>query len=78
MTDKKTRDELIAMLPTSGWHSGNADAAAKSRTLEAALREHHDNHRQGTADGTIKNLENTVELDLIRIQELWTHLGLPI
>jgi len=83
MKDPKTkpaREELIAMLSTPGWHlvADNKVVHDKDRTLEELVRTTHARHTSGQEPGLISRIENAFELDLIQLQELWAHLGLPV
>ena len=77
---KPTREELIALLSTPGWHlkTGADETSLKDRPLEELVRLAHERHRQGETHWTISRLKNAIELDLIELQQLWEHLGLPI
>jgi len=78
MTDPKkpTREDLIALLPSKSW-SLDGDAK-KDRTLEDAVRAAYEKQKSGEDVGLVKRIENAFELDLIQLQELWEHLGLPL
>jgi hypothetical protein len=77
---KPTRKELVAQLQERGWDlvTGSPTVPIKDRTLEELVRTAHTRHKKGEALGIIKNMETTFELDLIQLQQLWEHLGLPI
>jgi hypothetical protein len=77
---KLSREELVAQLQTRGWDlvTGSEAAPIKNRTLEELVRTSHTRHKKGEAPGLIKRMENALELDLIQMQELWEHLGLPM
>ena len=83
MEDRKTnptKDELIAQLATPGWtmKTDRKDASAKDQTLEDVVRTAHSKHVSGEEHGAISHLQNAIELDLIQLQLLWEHLGLPM
>jgi hypothetical protein len=46
--------------------------------LDDVLRAAHDRHKEGEHPGLIQQIETTVELDLIQMQQLWRYLGLPV
>ena len=77
---KLSREELVAQLQSKGWDlvTGSQTVPLKNHTLEEAVRTTHARHKKGEAPGLIKKLETAIELDLIQMQELWEHLGLPI
>jgi hypothetical protein len=45
--------------------------------LKEQLRAAHSIKKSGQNPGTIKNIENAIELGLIEMEQLWDHLGLP-
>ena len=76
---KPSREELIKKLHTPGWNlEAGKSAPIKNRPLEDVVRAAHARHKKGEEPGIIKNLETTLELDLVQLQELWMHLGLPV
>jgi len=78
--NRPKREDLIGKLRTRGWDlvPGGKDSPIKNRTLEELVRLSHERHQKGEPAGLIRQIENAVELDLIQIQELWAHLGLPM
>lgn len=78
--EKPSRAELVAMLQTKGWDlvTGTETHPIKGRTLEELVRTAHAQHKKGEKPGLIKKLETEFELDLIELQQLWEHLGLPM
>ncbi len=78
MTDKKhlSFEELVALLPSSGWQARN-DNAAKDRSLEELVKNAHEKHQRGETPDAIIRMENEILLDLPELQKLWVHLGLP-
>jgi hypothetical protein len=80
MARKLSLKDLIARLETPGWHlvTGESDKSKPDTgTLKDVLEETHQRHQRREAPGFIKQVETSVELDLIQIQQLWQHLGLP-
>ena len=78
MADKLGLKDLIARLDTQGWHVvGDEGAKSDAGTLKDALETSHQQHQSKAAPGIIRQIENSVELDMIQIQQLWQHLGLP-
>jgi hypothetical protein len=77
---KLSREQLIASLQTRGWDlvTGSEAIPVKNQTLEELARVTHARHKKGEAIGLIQKMETAIELDLLQIQELWIHLGLPI
>jgi hypothetical protein len=77
MTKKPTHDELVKQLHTPGWRLVTEDEDAKSGTLKDVLETTHDRKKRKKEPGLIQNIETTLELDAIQIQNLWHYLGLP-
>jgi hypothetical protein len=83
MKNKNTKlssNELVAMLQTKGWDLVTASQTVpiKNSNLEKPLRTTHARHKMGENPKLILNLETAFELDLIQMQELWEHLGVPM
>jgi hypothetical protein len=78
MADKYAHQDLVSRLDTPGWGlvTGNAGMRVEG-TLEQMVEATHDRQRKGEAPGLIKNLGTKIELDMLQIEELWRHLGLP-
>jgi hypothetical protein len=80
MTKKPTHDELVKQLHTPGWRlvteeEDQPDTA--SGTLKDMLETTHERKKRKKEPGLIQNIETTLELDAIQIQNLWHYLGLP-
>jgi len=69
-------DELVALLPSSGWQIGN-DNTVKDRSLEELVKAAHEQHQKGEVPDAVVRIENEILLDLPELQKLWIHLGLP-
>lgn len=83
MTNRKTtptKEDLISQLSSTGWDlkTGIDGAPLQEYTLEQAVRAAHSKHKSGEDYGVIAHLQNAIELDLIELQLLWEHLGLPL
>jgi hypothetical protein len=81
MTDKRpNRQELVALLQTKGWDvvTGTPATPTGGQTLEQAARDAHARHQKGETPELIQQAENKFQLDLIQLQQLWEHLGLPM
>lgn len=79
MAKKYTHDELTKRVKTPGWRlvTRKKDKSITD-TLENLLHLTHKRHKKGQTPGLIKEIETAVELDLIQIEMLWRHLGLPV
>ena len=79
MADKFTQDELIKGAKSPGWELvTGADEKPVSGTLEDLAKAAHERRQSGSSIGIIRRIENAVELEMIQIEELWQHLGLPM
>jgi len=76
MVGKLTLKELIARLDTPGWRLVSDDDE-DTGTLKEVVETTHQRRRRKQAPGLIKQIETSVELDMIQIEQLWHHLGLP-
>ena len=79
MASKYTHDELTKRMTLPGWVlvTSEKDRSATG-TLEHVLKTAHQNRKLGQAPGLIEEIKTTIELDMIQIEELWQHLGLPL
>jgi hypothetical protein len=78
MTEKPTHDELVKQLHTPGWRLVTEDESeAASGTLKDVLVTTHERKKRKKEPGLIQNIETTLELDAIQMQNLWHYLGLP-
>ena len=79
MANIYTHDDLKGRMKSPGWAlvTGQRDQSF-SGTLEKILGITHRRHRGGQAPGLIQEIETTIELDMIQIEELWQYLGLPL
>jgi len=77
MTKKPTHDELVKQLHTPGWRLVTEDEDATSGTLKDVLETTHARKQSKKEPGLVQNIETTLELDAIQIQNLWHYLGLP-
>ena len=78
MAEKPSPDELAGLAKTPGWslEHGDADKPATG-TLEDVARLAHDRHSEGKHPGVIRQIETTLELDMLQLEQLWLNLGLP-
>lgn len=79
MSEKYTHDELVRHLSSPGWTYNTEDrTSVPNGTLEKILRVVHERRSQRGSHDLIKEINTTIELDMIQIEKLWLHLGLPI
>jgi len=78
MTGKLSLKDLIERLHTPGWLLvTDEDNKSDPGTLKEVLETTHQRHRETGAPGLIRQIETTVELDMLEIEQLWRHMGLP-
>ena len=79
MARKFSLKDLIERLDTPGWHFvSDEESKPQTGTLKDVLETSHRRHQRKGAAGFIKQVETSVELDMIQVQQLWQHLGLPM
>ena len=78
MTGNAKHDELISQLTSPGWRliPTGIDPAVEG-TLEDMARAAHRRKRSGKHPGAIRRVGDALELDLLDLEQLWRHLGLP-
>ncbi|MFY9287678.1 MAG: hypothetical protein WAO98_04160 [Alphaproteobacteria bacterium] len=76
---KSNLEDYAKLLKTKGWDliTDEDSLPTQDLTLEEQLRAAHNQKKSGKKPGTIKNIENAIELGLIEMEQLWDHLGLP-
>ncbi len=77
MAGKYSDDELVGLVKSPGWGLvGEKDSG--DRTLEDVLKANHQKHQSGETPGLIRQVETSIELDMLQIEKLWRYLGLPV
>jgi hypothetical protein len=71
-------DQLKQRLGAPGWRTvtGNKSMPHEG-TLGELTEAAHDRHKNGKAVGYLQEIETKIEVDLMQLEELWLHLGLP-
>jgi hypothetical protein len=78
MTNDLTHKELAKRLNTPGWRLvDESPHKTMTGTLGEVLTESHSRRSKGQPRGRIQEIENAIELELLQIEQLWQHLGLP-
>ena len=79
MADKISDDKLVGLVKSPGWGLvSGTDKKAVTGTLEDVVKAHHQMHQSGESPGLIKQLETSIELDMLQVEMLWRYLGLPV
>ena len=77
MADKTySDDELKAMRSSPGWQL-EAGEAKHEGTLEDVAKIAHERRQRGEHPGIVRQIENSIELDMLQLEKLWYGLGLP-
>jgi hypothetical protein len=70
-----SQDELTNRLTKPGWRRTDASGATTTGTLkDVAVAAHADRAKH---PGVVQEVETAIELELLQLQQLWEHLGLP-
>jgi hypothetical protein len=77
MPNDYSHDDLVTRVNTPGWRLTGGTAPVEGK-LDDVLRVAHDRQTSGDHPGRIEQIETAIELDLIQMQQLWRHLGLPV
>lgn len=72
-----TPDDLKSKVKSPGWQL-EAGGETKHGTLEDVLRLAHARKEAGHKPGIIRQLETSLELEMLQIEQLWRYLGLPV
>lgn len=78
--NKPSHEELVGMQDTKGWKliTDKTTHPIDNLTLHEALNVSHARKQRGESPGLIARMGDIFELDLIEMQKLWEHLGLPM
>lgn len=79
MNDKYSDEELVGLIKSPGWAADDKkNATPVAGTLEDVLKARHQQYQRGEDAVLIRQLETSMELDMIQIEKLWRYLGLPV
>ena len=71
-----TNEELTASRTSPGWRL-EANEGRHEGTLEDVARLAHERHARGDHPGLIRQIETSIELDMLQLEALWYSMGLP-
>lgn len=76
--DKYSIHQLKQKLGAPGWRNvtGNKSAPQEG-TLGELAEAAHARHKSGRAAGYLQEIETRIEVDMLQLEELWQHMGLP-
>lgn len=75
MAEKYTSEELVRKLNEPGWRAVDH---GKEGTLREAAEAAHAGRAGGKPPGRLQEIATRIEVELIELEELWHHLGLPV
>ena len=78
MTNDDKRDDLKDMANSPGWHLETDGEVKHTGTLEEVARAAHERRARGEHPGIIRQIETSVELEMLQLERLWRALGLPV
>jgi hypothetical protein len=77
MADKSySEEELKAMRTSPGWQL-DAGGARHEGTLEDVAKIAHERQARGEHPGIIRQIETSIEFEMLQLEQLWYALGLP-
>jgi hypothetical protein len=77
MADKPYSDqELKALRSSPGWQLDAGDVSHEG-TLEDVAKIAHERRARGEHPGVIRQIETSIELEMLQLESLWYALGLP-
>ena len=78
MADKNISDEELKALQASpGWQL-EAGNATHEGTLEDVAKVAHERRQRGEHPGLIRQIETSIELEMLQLEALWRAMGLPV
>jgi hypothetical protein len=78
MANSNNDEDLASQLDSPGWRlTGDRPGNGVTGTLGEVLTESHSRKARGEHPGRIARVMTAIELDLIQVEQLWQHLGLP-
>jgi hypothetical protein len=79
MDGKYSPEELAELAKSPGWHldAGDQDKPATG-SLEDVAKAAHAQLSSGKRPGIVKQIETSIELDMLQLEQLWRYLGLPV
>jgi len=75
---KYSIDELKRKLRDPGWRTVTSSIIhTREGTLGELAKTAHARRKSGQAAGYLQEIETKIEVDLLQLEELWQHMGLP-
>jgi hypothetical protein len=71
-------EDLKRKLADDGWRTNTGKSTLPIRgTLGQMVEGAYGRRKSGQAVGIVEEVETEIKIDLIQLEELWQHLGLP-
>jgi len=77
MADKLSDEELNTLRTSQGWRLQAGDTAHDG-TLEQVAKIAHERRARGDHPGLIRQIETSIELEMLQLEQLWLAMGLPM
>ena len=75
---KYTIDELKRKLGDRGWRTIRSSIIhTREGTLGELAETAHARHKSGQAAGYLQEVDTEIKVDMLQLEELWQHMGLP-
>lgn len=71
-------EELKQKLADGGWRTKTGSSAFPLQgTLGEMVEGAHSRRKSGQAVGIVEEIETEIKIDMLQLEELWWHMGLP-
>ncbi|HJR55145.1 MAG TPA: hypothetical protein VJ798_01090 [Rhizomicrobium sp.] len=70
-------EQLKQKLGMSGWRA-HLDDSHQEGTLKELAEAAHARHAEGKPPGHLQEVETEIKVEMMQLQELWRHMGLPV
>lgn len=79
MASKYTHEQLVERLDKPGWRTAaENEAMPREGSLRTLVEAAHARRAKGQSSGLLREIVTEIEVDMVQLQELWHHLGLPV
>ena len=71
-------EDLKRKLTDDGWRTDTGSSTFPVRgTLGEMVEAAHGRRKSGQAVGIVEEIETEIKIDILQLEELWQHMGLP-
>ena len=71
-------EDLKRKLADGGWRTNTGSSAFPVQgTLGEMVEGAHGRRKSGQAVGVVEEIETEIKIDILQLEELWWHMGLP-